>query len=106
VTGNKTVASVVTLVIGLVLGTAFGRDLLGAAGIPESCVRTIERASRAIDTGTALADDGRAALTAVRDVRVGDALDLLRDARDNAVALASQVQRFNTARVACNEDRE
>ncbi len=103
---NKWLSSILSLIVGLALGTTFGRDLLDSAGIPASCIRTIQRADRAIETGTAVADDGNAAFAAVKDLRIGEASDLLRDAKAGAATLVELVQRFNEARVQCNTDRK
>ena len=98
--------TIVSLLVGLGVGTTFGRSLLDSAGIPESCVRTIQRAERAIDTGTAVADDGRAALQAVKDLRIGDAGSLLADVKRNATRLLEEAGRFDKARKRCQADRE
>ncbi len=98
--------TIVSLLVGLGVGTTFGRSLLDSAGIPESCVRTIQRAERAIDTGTAVADDGRAALQAVKDLRIGDAGNLLADVKRNATRLLEEAGRFDKARKRCQADRE
>lgn len=100
------IATLASLVVGLGLGTTFGRSLLDSAGIPESCVRTISRAERAIDTGTAVADDGQAALQAVKDLRIGEAGSLLAEVKRNASRLLEQAGRFDTARKRCQADRE
>jgi hypothetical protein len=103
---NKWVASIVSLLVGLGLGTTLGNQVLDTAGIPASCVRTIQRADTAIATGRSVADDGKAALTAVKDLRIGDAADLLNEARDKAGELITQAQKFNTSRKNCAEDRK
>ncbi len=103
---NKWLSSILSLIVGLGLGTTFGRDLLDSAGIPASCVRTIQRADRAIKTGTAVADDGKAAFAAVKDLRIAEASDLLREAKVGADALIELVQRFNDARTECDTDRK
>lgn len=100
------VATLVSLVVGLGVGTTFGRSILDSAGIPESCVRTISRADRAIDTGTSVADDGKAALQAVKDLRIGDAGDLLAEVKRNASRLLDEASRFDAARKRCQADRE
>ncbi len=100
------IATIASLVVGLALGTTFGRSLLDSAGIPESCVRTINRAERAIDTGTAVADDGKAALQAVKDLRIGDAGSLLAEVKRNATRLIDETSRFDTARKRCQADRK
>lgn len=100
------IATLVSLVVGLGLGTTFGRSLLDSAGIPESCVRTITRAERAIDAGTAVADDGRAALAAVRDLDIGEAGSLLADVKRNATILVNQAGRFDAARKRCEAERD
>lgn len=100
------IATLASLVVGLGLGTTVGRSLLDSAGIPESCVRTITRAERAIDTGTAVADDGKAALQAVKDLRIGEAGNLLAEVTRNATRLLDEAGRFDTARKRCQADRE
>lgn len=100
------VATLVSLVVGLGIGATFGRSILDSAGIPESCVRTISRAERAIDTGTSVADDGKAALQAVKDLRIGEAGDLLAEIKRNASRLLGEASRFNTARQRCQADRK
>lgn len=100
------VATLVSLVVGLGIGTTFGRSILDSAGIPESCVRTISRAERAIDTGTSVADDGKAALQAVKDLRIGEAGDLLAEIKRNASRLLGEASQFNTARQRCQADRK
>lgn len=100
------VATLVSLVVGLGVGTTFGRSILDSAGIPESCVRTISRAERAIDTGTSVADDGKAALQAVKDLRIGDAGNLLAEVKRNATRLLDEASRFDAARRRCQSDRE
>ena len=99
------VATIVSLVLGLGVGTTFGRSVLDSAGIPASCVRTISRAERAIDTGTAVAHDGRAALAAVKGLRLGEAGDLLSKVKQNATRLFDETQGFNTSRKRCDSDR-
>lgn len=100
------IATLMSLVVGLGLGTTVGRSLLDSAGIPESCVHTITRAERAIDTGTAVADDGKAALAAVKDLRIGDAGSLLAEVKRNAARLLDEAGRFDRARKRCQADRE
>jgi hypothetical protein len=100
------VATLVSLIVGIGVGTTFGRSILDSAGIPESCVRTISRAERAIDTGTSVADDGQAALQAVKDLRIGEAGDLLAEVKRNALLLIDQAGRFNTVRQRCQADRK
>lgn len=100
------IATLASLVVGLGLGMTFGRSLLDSAGIPESCVRTITRAERAIDAGTAVADDGRAALAAVRDLDIGEAGSLLADVKRNATILVNQAGRFDAARKRCEAERD
>ncbi len=100
------VASLVSLILGLGLGTTLGREVLDTAGIPASCVRTIQRAERAIDAGTSIADDSKAALNAVTDLRFGDAGDLLGGIPDNASRLFEQTGKFNKSRKQCNRDRD
>jgi hypothetical protein len=99
-------STVISLVIGLGLGTTLGREVLDKAGIPASCVRTIQRGGKAIDAGTAIADDGKAALNAVTDLRFGEAGDLLGNIPDNASVLFDQAGKFNKSRKQCNADRE
>ena len=103
---SKWVSTIASLIVGLGLGTTLGRELLDSAGIPASCVRTIQRAERAIDTGTSVANDGTAAFAAVKDLKITRAADLLRDAKDGASALVELVQRFNDARKVCDADRK
>jgi len=100
------IATLVSLVVGLGVGTTLGRSVLDSAGIPASCVRTINRAERAIDTGTVVADDGKAALQAVKDLRIGDAGNLLAEVKQNASRLLDEASRFNTARQRCQADRK
>lgn len=102
---NRWVASLVSLLIGLGLGTTVGKQVLDTAGVPASCVRTIQRADRALGTGTAVANDGRAALDAVKGLHFGEAGDLLGRARKNASSFFHQVGKFNTSRKSCKEDR-
>lgn len=99
------VATLVSLAVGLGLGTTFGRSVLDSAGIPESCVRTITRAERAIDTGTSVADDGKAALRAVKGLRIGEAGTLLAEVKRNAARLIDEAGRFDAARKRCRADR-
>jgi hypothetical protein len=103
---NKWVASIVSLLVGLGLGTTLGNQVLDSAGIPASCVRAIQRADTAIATGQSVADDGKAALAAVKDLKIGRAADLLGDARDSAAKLLDQAKKFNTSRKNCDEDRK
>ena len=103
---NKWVASIVSLLVGIGLGTTLGNQVLDSAGIPASCVRTIQRADTAIATGQSVADDGKAALAAVKDLRIGDAADLLGQAKDDAGNLINQAKKFNVSRKNCNEDRK
>lgn len=103
---NKWVSTILSLIVGLGLGTTFGREVLESAGIPESCVQALQRAERALDTGTAVADDGKAAFAAVKAVKIPEAVDLLRSAKSGADELVELVQRFNDARRSCNTDRK
>jgi hypothetical protein len=103
---KKWLSTLVSLIVGLGLGTTLGREVLDSAGIPASCVRTIQRADRAIDTGTEVADNGKAALAALKDVKVGEAVNLLGEAKDGANTLVELVQRFNAARKTCDADRK
>lgn len=103
---NKWVSSIVSLLVGLGLGTTVGNQVLDTAGVPASCVRTIQRADVAIATGQSVADDGKAALAAVKDLRISDAADLLGEAKDSAGQLVNQVKKFNVSRKNCNEDRK
>gem|GEM_PF-4326896 len=59
-----------------------------------SCLKTIRRADAPLATGTAVADNGRAALDAVKGLRVGEAGDLF-----------GQAKRFSTLRTQCTDDR-
>jgi len=103
---NRWVASIVSLLVGLGLGTTLGNQVLDSAGVPASCVRAIQRADTALATGQAIAADGKAALSAVKDLRFGDAGDLLSDARREAGLLVDQVKRFNSSRKECKTDRD
>jgi len=102
---NRWVASIVSLLIGIGLGTTVGKQVLNTAGVPPSCVRTIQRADRALGTGSAVADDGRAALDAVKGLHFGEAADLLGSAKNNATKFFHQVGKFNTSRKNCKKDR-
>jgi len=102
---NKWISSIVSLVVGLGLGTTIGREILGAAGVPASCVRTIQRADAAIGAGKAVADDGRAALDAVTALRINEAGNLLVEAKDGAIRLVTEAKRFDRARKTCDDDR-
>jgi hypothetical protein len=102
---NKWVASAVSLLIGLGLGTTLGNQVLDTAGVPASCVRAIQRADTAIATGKSVADDGKAALDAVKGLRLGEAGDLLGQAKDSAARLVRQAGRFNVSRQTCAADR-
>ena len=103
---NKWVASAVSLLIGLGLGTTLGNQVLASAGVPASCVRAIQRADAAIATGQSVADDGKAAFDAVKGLRFGEAADLLGEAKDNASQLVRQAQKFNVSRKTCSADRK
>jgi hypothetical protein len=103
---NKWVAAAVSLLVGLGLGTTLGNQVLDTAGIPASCVRALQRADTAIATGRSVADDGSAALDAVKGLRIGEAGDLLIQAKDGAVLLVRQASRFNTSRQRCSADRK
>jgi len=102
---NRWVAGIVSLLIGLGLGTTLGNQVLDTAGIPASCVRAIQRADTALATGKSVADDGRAALDAVKGLRLGEAADLLGNAKDQAVEFFGQAKKFNTSRKRCKDDR-
>ncbi len=91
---NKWVSTILSLVVGLGLGTTLGREVLESAGIPESCVHALQRADRALDTGTAVADDGKAAFVAVKDVNIPEAFDLLRAAKNGADDLVELARTF------------
>lgn len=103
---NRWVASAVSLLVGLGLGTTLGNQVLDTAGVPASCVRAIQRADAAIATGQSVADDGKAALDAVKGLRIGEAGDLLGQAKDSASRLLHQTQKFNVARKNCSADRK
>ena len=103
---GKWLPALISLVVGLALGTSFGREILDSAGFPASCVRAIQRASKAIDSGKEVADNGKSALAAVKELRIGQAASFLSEARDRAVTLISQAQRFDDARRVCDADRE
>jgi hypothetical protein len=102
---NRWVAAVVTLLIGLGLGTTVGNQVLGTAGIPASCVRAIQRADTALATGRSVADQGKAALAAVKGLQLGEAADLLGNAKDQAFTFVRQAKRFNVSRKTCKKDR-
>ena len=102
---NRWISGLVSLLVGLGLGTTLGREVLGAAGVPASCVRTIQRADTAIATGKTIADDGKRALDAVTALRLTAAGDLLVQVKDGAVQLLGEAQRFERARKHCNTDR-
>jgi hypothetical protein len=103
---NRWVATAVSLLVGLGIGTTFGRSVLDTAGVPPSCVRTIQRADEALATGSAVADNGRAALDAVKGLRLGEASDLLGQAKDDTVRFFNQAKHFNQSRKRCNTDRK
>ena len=103
---NRWVASIVSLLVGLGLGTTIGNQVLDTAGIPASCVRTIQRADTALATGKSVANDGRAALDAIRSLSFGEAADLLGNAKDNAVQFVGQIKDFNRSREKCESDRK
>jgi hypothetical protein len=103
---NKWVASAISLLVGLGLGTTLGNQVLDTAGVPASCVRAIQRADTALATGQAAADNGRAAFAAVKELRFGDAADLLGDAKKDAALLFDQAKRFNSSRKECKTDRD
>jgi hypothetical protein len=98
--------TILSLIVGLALGTALGREVLDTAGVPASCVRTIQHGDAAIEAGTAIADDGKAALNAVTELRFNQAGDLLGNIPDNAALLLERTRRFNKSRTQCNADRE
>jgi hypothetical protein len=102
---NRWVATAVSLLIGIGLGTTFGKSVLDTAGIPASCVKTIQRADAALATGTAVADNSKAALAAVKGLRIGEAGDLLGQVKDDAGRFFDQAKRFNTLRQQCKADR-
>jgi len=103
---NKWVASIVSLVVGLGLGTGLGREVLDTAGIPASCVRALQRADTAVSTGQAIGDRGKAALEAVKALHIGEAGDLLGQAKDEAFRLVRQAKKFNVSRKSCDADRK
>lgn len=103
---NRWVASIVSLLLGLGLGTSVGREVLNTAGIPASCVRAIQRADHAVTTGKGIAADGKAALKAVTRLHFAEAGDVLGDAKDKAHRLATQASEFNKSRKKCRADRK
>ncbi len=103
---NKWVASIVSLLIGLGLGTTLGNQVLDSAGVPASCVRAIQRADTALATGQSVANNGKAALDAAKSLQFGQVADLLGDAKRDAALLVDQVKRFNSSRKECKADRD
>jgi hypothetical protein len=103
---NRWVATAVSLLIGLGLGTTLGRNVLDTAGVPASCVRAIQRADTALATGNAVADNGKAALDAVKGLRLGEAGDLLGEVKNDATRFFGQAKRFNVSRARCKADRK
>jgi hypothetical protein len=103
---SKWLSGLLSLIVGLLLGTTLGNDILQSAGVPKSCVRAIQRADRAINAGESVADNGKQALTAARDVRVRDAIDLLREAATQTERLFTLAARFEKSRQKCNEERK
>ncbi len=97
--------SIVSLLIGLGLGTTLGDKVLDSTGVPASCVRTIQRAETALANAETIAENGREAFDAVTDVRIGDAVELLTTAADDAQLLLDQVAEFNDSRKECQADR-
>lgn len=103
---NRWIASLVSLVVGLGVGTTLGQEILGTAGVPASCVRTIQHGNAAVATGKKVAADSSDALEAVKALRVSDALTVLGVARDDAARLLRQAERFERSRKRCNADRK
>lgn len=103
---SKWLASIVSLLVGIGLGTTFGNQVLDSAGVPASCVRTIQRADSALATGQAVAQNGTDALDAAKALRFGEVADLLGEAKQEAALLVDQVKRFNSSRKECKADRE
>ena len=103
---NRWVATAVSLLIGIGLGTTFGKSVLDTAGIPPSCVRAIQRADTALATGNSVADNASAALDAVKSLRIGEAGDLLGNVKDDTVRFFDQAKRFNVSRKHCRADRK
>ncbi|MCJ7437067.1 MAG: hypothetical protein MUP97_04805 [Acidimicrobiia bacterium] len=103
---NRWVATVLSLLIGIGVGTTFGKSVLDTAGVPASCVKTIQRADVALATGTAVTDNASAALDAIKGLQVGAAGDLLGQAKANTVRFFDQAKRFNTLRKQCKADRK
>ena len=103
---NKWLASLVSLIAGLGVGTTLGREVLDTAGIPASCVRALQRADTAISTGKSIGDNGKAALDAVTSLHIGDAGNLLSKAKDDALKLVDEAKHFNKSRKTCNNDRK
>jgi phage shock protein A len=69
-------------------------------------VRTIQRADKAITTGKSVADNGKAALSALTALHVTDAGHLLGQAKDGAATLIAQTKQFDKSRKRCNADRK
>ena len=103
---NRWVATAVSLLIGIGVGTTFGKSVLDTAGIPASCVKTIQRADAALATGSAVADNGSAALDAVKGLRIGEAGKLLGQVKDDTVRFFAQAKKFNALRERCQADRK
>lgn len=103
---NKWLTSIVSLLLGLGVGTTFGKSVLESAGIPASCVRTIQRADKAITTGKSVASNGKAALSALTALHPTDAVHLLGQAKDDAKTLIAQTKQFDKSRKRCNADRK
>jgi len=103
---SKWGSGIVSLLIGLLLGTTVGGDLLDSAGVPKSCVHAIQRADRALDAGKQATSNGKAALAAAKGVRVRTAVDLLQEAVHDTQRLLQLTDRFNDARQRCDKDRK
>jgi len=103
---NRWVAAAVSLLIGIGVGTTFGNSVLDTAGIPASCVKTIQRADAALATGRAVTNNASAALDAVKGLHIGEAGDLLGQVKDDTVRFFAQAKRFNALREQCQADRK
>ena len=103
---NKWFSGIASLVVGLLLGTTLGGNILESAGVPKSCVRAIQHADHALVAGKTAANDGKAALAAAKSVHVSEAVDNLRDAAKYARRLFDLAARFDAAHKRCNSDRK
>jgi len=103
---NRWVATAVSLLIGIGVGTTFGQSVLDTAGIPASCVKTIRRADAALATGKAVTNNASAALDAVKGLHIGEAGDLLGQVKDDTVRFFAQAKRFRALQKQCQTDRK